>query len=222
MSIGTPAPGQTTCRNCGFPLNMEASVCGKCGTLQRGKLGGRGSTFTASPISGDIIRRLVKIAFIAAIFLIFRGPVTGIIDNVRDSFEDSGGPGIFSTDDDDDGGFGLDVPGAQGPEKTKGFSGVREVVNALQKNGFKCDQTKVDSEDEYVSSGSCQGYGAHVQINVYLAQNSLDGAESSFFDDDYAFSYVHKDNWFVITQHAVAKKVKGALGGKLFKGTSGI
>ncbi len=221
--FATPPAGQTPCRNCGYPLNAEASVCGNCGSTQSGKRIGSGPTFTPSPVSGKLIRRLVVLAIVAAFFAFVRGPIMDAVDGVRDAFEESEIPGIFSTAQDDGGGApGIVPPIPEDPAPPKGFSGVRELVDALHRGGFKCDQTKVDSEGSSGSTGSCQGYGAHVQINVYLEQSSLDSVKNSFFTDDYAFSFVHKDNWFVITQHAVAKKVHKALGGKLFKGTSGL
>jgi hypothetical protein len=200
---GTPPEMKTPCRKCGYPLNTEASVCGNCGTPQSGKMSvGRGTTYTDSPISGKMIGRLVTVVIVAAVFLFVRAPIMDAIDSVQDAVEDVKGSDFFSPGQGDVPGIDLpDTPG--GPGTTKGFKGVRELVDALHKGGFDCNQTKIDSEGGSVSTGSCQGYGAHVQINVYLDPNSLASAENSFFDKDYAFSYVHKDNWFVITQHAV-------------------
>lgn len=219
----TPPAGGTQCRNCGYPLNAEASVCGNCGSTQSGKRIGSGPTYTPSPVSAKLFTRLVMLAIVAGVFVFVRGPIMDAIDGMRDAFEESEIPGIFSTAQDDGGELpGVVPPIPEDPATNKGFSGVRELVDALHRGGFKCDQTKVDSEGSSVSTGSCQGYGAHVQINVYLEQTSLDSVENSFSDKDFAFSYVHKDNWFVITQHAVAKKAHKALGGKLFKGSSGL
>ena len=99
------------------------------------------------------------------------------------------------------------------------FKGVRELVAALNEGGLRCTQAKVDSADENLTTGSCQAPGefasTHLQINIYFAETTLEFAEEIF--KERVFTYVHDDNWFVVTQLPEARQVHEILGGRLVR-----
>lgn len=99
------------------------------------------------------------------------------------------------------------------------FKGVRELVAELNNGGLRCTQAKVDSADENLTTGSCQAPGesasTHLQINIYFSVTTLEFAKEIF--KERAFTYVHDDNWFVVTQLPEARQVQEILGGRLVR-----
>jgi hypothetical protein len=175
--------------------------------------GGSGSLLS----SGVVKFGLLVLVVAGAIFVIQR-PIRAWIDSAGDSIEEADDP--FRP-----GATPVDVSDPEDPESpgegtaSFGYSSVRDLVRDLNAGGLVCKDLKVDAEDEYISTGSCQAhvdsseFPVHVQINIYLQPTSLNAAleimESS------PFTYVAADDWVVVTQPEVARKVRKAIGGRL-------
>lgn len=133
-----------------------------------------------------------------------------LVDPIRDAIED------FT---DDFEGFGSGGESVEGePEAIEedaiaGYRNVRALVRALNEGGLRCNSVVVDQSDEFLSTGSCQVSGTHVQINIYRQREVLASAREIFKEGP--FTWVHDEGWFVITQTPVARKVHDILGGKL-------
>ncbi|HWL64414.1 MAG TPA: hypothetical protein VNP73_00420 [Actinomycetota bacterium] len=125
-----------------------------------------------------------------------------------------GGELFVAADDPFEGTDGGDTGPPSDPRVKRGYKGVRAIIRDINAGGVRCTARTVDQKDDYTSTGSCQVGGTHVQINVYFFGPSIDSVEKSFKDGP--FSFVHDDNWFVITQTPVARQIRGALDGRLF------
>lgn len=211
------------CRKCGYQVDSGASVCGNCGSPMSSKLFGRStSPAQATAIPRGIIAFLVLIGLVGGAALLLREPIAGLIDEAREVIDGGGGeeqPFVApNTEGGETEGSGKtkDPDKAKGPKTTKGYAHVKDLVRDLNRGGLDCSQAVVDAHDESISTGSCLASGTHVQINIYLFPPSLEGASESFRDSP--FTYVHKQNWFVITQDSVAREVKRILGGRLHRG----
>ena len=216
--------GKVPCRKCGFPLAPEASVCGNCGNRKGTRIGvgaGTGGSLADGRLPGGITKALVILGALAVGFMLVQEPALEALDKLVESFESAtvGGdsdPGSTGLGDASTNGGGQ-APGGRSDGvtgRTKGFGGVREVIKALNRGGLRCVSPRVDGADAYVASGSCQANGVHVQINVYLAETSLAAVTDSFFSNDFPFAFVLKDNTYVISQAAVARRVHDIIGGR--------
>ncbi|HYI44831.1 MAG TPA: zinc ribbon domain-containing protein [Actinomycetota bacterium] len=204
------------CSNCGYQVEAGSPICGNCGHPQSGY-----TTGTAQTIAAGGNRRGCLIA-IVILFVVLGTAIWGItakigdffqsdqIDTITDAFDD-----LNDLNDGTPGGFELEK--APGP-----YKGVRALAVALNQGGLRCKKIDVQHADEYVASGSCQVAGngrpgvppqTHVQINIFFARTSLEAVENQMQDG--SFTFVHDDNWFVITLEPVAKKVHKILGGDL-------
>ena len=136
------------------------------------------------------------------IFLL-RTPVEDFVTDVTDKVEEFQGA--------------IEEPAVEIPagRPIKGYRKVRALVGDLRAGGLACTQTRIDSTNRYIETGSCQSRGTHVQINIYLEPNTLDGAREIF--QDWPFDTVHQDNWWVITSRPVAKEVARITGGRFQK-----
>ncbi|MDQ3940245.1 MAG: hypothetical protein M3238_02715 [Actinomycetota bacterium] len=111
----------------------------------------------------------------------------------------------------------IEIEGPRGvliePVSPSGYRGVRPLVADLRRGGLACGSVTVDHADATISTGSCQAAGTHVQINVYFTRASLVAVRRQMRGSP--FTFVHDDNWFVITQEATARRVQRILGGRL-------
>ena len=204
------------CSNCGYQVEQGSPICGNCGEPQSGYQTGTGTTITAA--GGN--RRGCAIA-ILIVFVVIGTVIWGITKKVGDFFQSTQIDEI--TDALDDFESGINSPGGFELEKAEGpYPGIRPLVLALNQGGLRCKEVDVQFADEYVATGSCQVPGrgrpgeppkTHVQINIFFAQTSLDAVKDQMTDG--AFTFVHDDNWFVITLDPVAKKIHKILGGQL-------
>ncbi len=215
------------CPNCGYGLDPSAPVCGNCGFDRTGKMvsgsvpsgsGGQDAPVTVqsgsdSPLASGIgfpwklITFLVVAGVIAFFAYSLKDDVSKIVDDVQDGIEE----------------FTSDINTGDGPlggtleeePRTPGYPGVRAVVREINAGGLKCNDISIDAAGPPVESGSCQArvgeFPAHVQINVYLTQNTLDFATDTYRDSP--FHHVHKDNAFVSSLRPVTKRIHGIIGG---------
>ena len=186
-----------TCPSCGYESEVGTPLCGNCGRPFEGS----GLT---SPVSsgGGGFTRFVVLAFVVAVL----GGVGWFVkDRVGDLVEK--GSNFTTTN--------LTDPNFQSVDSP--YKSVREIVDAINKGGLTCKETKVDYKDEWVTTGSCQvprGFlKTHVQINIFFKKPSLDAAETAMRNGP--FTYVHDANWFVATLDSTAKKIHAILGGEL-------
>lgn len=191
-------PEQTptvTCPSCGYASPIGTPLCGNCGyalgsPIASGRSGGTGFLVIAVALLG------------------LGGLIWGASGWIGDQFDDFGTSGSGSGEE----AVESEQQTIEGP-----YANVRDVAQALNEGGLPCTQVKVDFSDEIISTGSCQAPGefvrTHVQINIYFNQFAL--ASSIEIMGEGAFTYVHDDNWFVITQPATARKVHRILGGSL-------
>ena len=204
------------CSNCGYQVEAGAPICGNCGHPQSGY-----STGTATSIAAGSSRRGCGIA-ILVIVVVFGGIIWGVAQKVGDFFQSDRIDSITDAIDDLDD-LGDRTPGGFELEQAPGpYKGVRALAVALNEGGLTCKQIDVQHADEYVATGSCQVAGngrpgvppqTHVQINIFFARTSLEAVENQMKDG--SFTFVHDDNWFVITLDRVAKRVHKILGGNL-------
>ena len=157
--------------------------------------------------------RTVKFAVVAAILVALGALVFAAGGKAVDYFE-----GLVDT---------ANVPAQVGDPGAGGgsnqvespYASVRELAAALNDGGLRCNKVEVDHADNVVATGSCQAPGdpvrIHVQINIYFQQPSLEASEEIMSEG--AFTFVHEDNWFVITQLPVARRVHDILGGDLVR-----
>lgn len=222
----TPTVG---CPNCGFELNADAPVCGNCGqdlSSYRRWVPGRGTGFNGP--SPKIILILLALGIAGGTIYAVRDEIGDVVSDARGAF-DSEDSDEFEVPDIEVPDFEApdfelpeipDIPDISQPiedgldfEPTEGFAGVAPIVRSLRSGGMACGQMNIDYEDEYISTGSCQASGTHVQINVYLFPASLDSANQLLKQGP--FATVHADNWWIITQNTAAREIHRILGGKL-------
>ena len=221
----TPSvPQTTTCPYCGFANESGGPVCGNCGRQLQG--GQKYATSLADRGTG-----WVKFAVVAAVLvgigalLWTQGPK--LVDSINDVVDTDSVADSFNELDDigaagDPGGSGGSGDNGSGNDVESPYNSVKELVAALNKGGFDCNQVKTDHADDTIATGSCQAPGEvvriHVQINIYFFKPSLDSARGIMAQG--AFNYVHDANWFVVTQLETAKEVHDILGGKLVRAKS--
>ncbi len=192
------------CPNCGYKLEPGAPICGNCGN-PREAYGSQTSLAASGTGRGKVFLAVLVLAGVGALGWFAIPRVGDIFDG--ESFQiDEFTPEVGN--------------GAGGDSVSSPYEGVRELVAALNDGGLRCTRAKVDSADEYVATGSCQAPGTefartHVQINMYFNRTTLEFAEDIF--DERAFTFVHDDNWFVVTQLPTARRVHEILGGRLVR-----
>jgi DNA-directed RNA polymerase subunit RPC12/RpoP len=204
--VTTPQEGPgVVCPHCGFRVEPGSPVCGNCG---------RQFEEHAMPATiADSGTRTVKFAVAAAILVALGVLVFTAGGRAIDYFEDLVDTANVPAQ--------VGDPGAGGSANSlvSPYASVRELAAALKEGGLACNQVTVDHADNVVATGSCQAPGdpvrIHVQINIYFQQASLTASEEIF--SERAFTFVHDDNWFVITQLPVARKVHEILGGDLVR-----
>ena len=192
--------GSFSCPSCGWELAYGTPTCGNCGTDLRPYYGGPLAGPTGTRVPSGVIRLLV----VAAIVL---GAGFFLVDPIRDAFDD------FSESFEGFGDAERVEPEAVEVEVIAGYRNVRALARALNEGGLRCGRVVVDQSDEFLSTGSCQASGTHVQINIYRQPEILASALEIFKEGP--FTWVHDDGWFVITQTPVARRVHDILGGRL-------
>lgn len=191
------------CPQCGHRVSYGTPTCGNCGNDLRPYF--RNSPL-ASPTSSASPRAIGLLALLlllgGGIFLL-RTPVDELVGDISDKVEEFQGT--------------IEEPAVEIPARrpTKGYQRVAALVRDLRAGGLPCNAIKIDATNDYIETGSCQSRGTHVQINIYLEPNTLQGAREIF--QDWPFDTVHKDNWWVITSRPVAKEVARITGGRFQK-----
>lgn len=174
---------------------------------------GGGGSLADGRVPGGVIKALVVVGALAVAFVALWQPLKEAIDSVSEAV---GSVGDSVTRQPPAEGSPADPPGGGAVRvREPAFGGVRDVARALNEGGLRCRPVRVDAEDDYVSTGSCQAGPVHVQINVYLNQSSLSLVKESFFSEDFPFAFVLKGNTYVITQAPVARRVHRVIGGRL-------
>lgn len=201
------------CRYCGHPTNASAPNCGNCGQALAG--GGDPASPLGAPEGplaagrgplGGLVKPLLMFVVGGIVALAFLVPVWRQIEDAVSSTRElperlQGQPGEIT------------VPE---PEPAVGYASVRELVKDLRSGGVPCRPVSIDASDGTVESGSCTVRGAHVQILIYRTQAAVEFADVQIYDEDWPFTYVHDDNWFVTTAETpLARRIRRALGGTL-------
>ena len=191
-----------SCPSCGWELPYGTPTCGNCGTDLRPYYGGPLAGPTGTRVPSGVIRLLVVATIVLGAGFFLVDPIRDAVDDFTENFE----------------GFGSGVDPAE-PEVVEeepvvaGYRNVRALVRALNAGGLRCGRVVVDQSDEFLSTGSCQASGTHVQINIYRQTQVLESAREIFKEGP--FTWVHDDGWFVITQTSVARRAHEILGGRL-------
>lgn len=192
------------CPACGNQVTYGTPTCGNCGNDLRPYF--QASMPTAMSSSGG-----PRWILLFALLLLLGGGLyvasdpRAVIDLIPNETQDL--PGVeFEA-----------RPGRSRP--LAGYARVSDLVRDLRAGGLPCTKMKVDSAGPPVETGSCQSRGTHVQINIYLDRNSLRFAQDIF--REWPFATVHADNWWVITQGRVAKRVAEITGGRLQRPAGG-
>ena len=208
------------CSNCGHQLPVGTPICGNCGSI----VGGGSGTGVPEPLAasgirpGAVIAMATFVALAGALFFA-RGAISDAIDSVTGAVEDAADIG---SDGDEGGGGSGEGGGSNGGSNGGGDSGpkisyrhVPQVVRDIRAGGVSCSDTRVDSSDAYLETGSCQASGSHVQINLYFTGSGIEFAKG--FYDDFAFASVHADNWWLSGETSVMARIQKAIGGRLHR-----
>lgn len=193
---------QRNCPNCGYSVAVEASVCGNCGALI-----GRPLATRLAPSRTGRLAILAVAALGVGGFFAFRETVPAILKDAWEAVEEELGTPEFETP-------VIETPVIEG-RIALGYRRVRPLVADLNAGGLKCNRIQVDSSDDFLEAGSCQSRGTHVQINVYLRPESIEFAETEIFSKESPFTFLHKDNWWIISSRSVVRAARGILGGEI-------
>ncbi|MFN2587885.1 MAG: hypothetical protein ABR613_07195 [Actinomycetota bacterium] len=208
------------CPKCGHQLPAGTPICGNCGTIQ----GGGGAPYVPEPLAASGIRPgvVVSVFLIVAVAVgafFARGAISDAFEAVGDAFE---GATTQTTEDGGTGGRngrGGAGDGGSGSNGGKGiaiaYRHVGQVVRDLRAGGIPCTAARVDGSDDYVETGSCQSNGSHVQINLYFQPASLRLAGEIY--EEFAFAWVHDDNWYVSGETSLMARIQKVLGGRLYR-----
>jgi hypothetical protein len=159
-----------------------------------------------------VVRFILLVAVIGVSVYFAQDRIRSWIDSAGDAIDNSGD--AFQP--------GVATPRSK-PLPAPGYTSVRALVRDLNANGLVCKQTVVDAENDVISTGSCQAevkgseFPVHVQINVYLDPQSLQATLEIM--EESSFDFVTADNWVIVTQPQVARKVHKAIGGRIRLGS---
>ena len=199
-----------TCPNCGQGIPVQSTVCGYCGHDFSGRFSGAPQPLAqrSSGWFSGLRTLFIVVPFLAiTAFILFIGfEVDGLIDDAFNSV-----PDVNEAIDDATGGSSSGKSTITGKGS---YKNARTLVADLNKNGLKCNQFDLVTENTALQAASCLSGTDPLTIQVMYDQLSYDSIVSGYKKQK-DLNVAYGTNWTVITPTPqLAKKVARALDGK--------